>query len=236
MPPHSLTPRTPQPDKTLLTAWLLLLLRDGEQHGWALRTQLTQRGIVVDGARIYRHLRELEAAGALTSHWTASVGGPKRRCYRLAAAGPARLDELATTISATWQLHAEFVEVQQGGDGADVGAAARDTDGAPKMGRELVAAWLLLLLDHHASYGYDLRHALKAHHVDPDPGTLYRVLRQLDDGGWLQSRWTDSASGPRRRLYRVTPKGRRNLVELAALIMGIRDTHRAFLQEYERSA
>jgi DNA-binding PadR family transcriptional regulator len=235
MPPHSLTPRTPQPDKTLLTAWLLLFLRRGEQHGWALRTELAERGIVVDGARIYRHLRELESEGSLTSRWTASVGGPKRRCYRLAEAGPARLDELAATISATWRLHAEFVEAHERGDGGGAPPAAQDAPGAPKMGRELVAAWLLLLLDHEASYGYDLRQALKTHHVDPDPGTLYRVLRQLDAAGWLQSRWTDSASGPRRRLYRVTAKGRRSLVELAELITGIRDTHRAFLQEYERS-
>jgi PadR family transcriptional regulator PadR len=233
MPPHSLTPRPPQPDKTLLTAWLLLLLRGGEQHGWALRTQLAERGIVVDGARIYRHLRELETQGSLTSRWTASVGGPKRRCYRLAAEGPARLDELASTISATWKLHAEFVEAHERGDGGNAAPAARDAPGAAKMGRELVAAWLLLLLDHQASYGYDLRQALKTQHVDPDPGTLYRVLRQLDDAGWLQSRWTDSAAGPRRRLYRVTAKGRRNLVELAALITGIRDSHRAFLREYE---
>ena len=79
LPPNSLTPRPPQPDKTLLTAWLLLLLRGGEHHGWALRTQLAERGIVIDGARIYRHLRELESDGALASRWTASVGGPRRR-------------------------------------------------------------------------------------------------------------------------------------------------------------
>jgi PadR family transcriptional regulator PadR len=236
MPPHSLTPRVPQPDKTLLTAWLLLFLRTGEHHGWALRTQLTDRGIVVDGARIYRHLRELEAEGALKSRWTASVGGPKRRCYRLAAAGPARLEELAATITATWRLHAEFVEALERGHARDAPAAAQDAATAPKMARELVAAWLLLLLNSEASYGYDLRQALQTHHVDPDPGTLYRVLRQLDDAGWLQSRWMDSVSGPRRRLYRVTPKGRRSLDELAALITGLRDSHAAFLHEYEQTA
>ena len=233
LPPHSLTPRAPQPDKTLLTAWLLLLLRREEHHGWSLRAQLAERGIVVDGARIYRHLRELESDGALTSRWTASVGGPRRRCYRFAPGGPARLEELAATISATWRLHAEFVDAQERGVGADALAHAYDAAGDPKMGRELVAAWLLLLLGHHASYGYDLRQALLAHHLDPDPGTLYRVLRQLDDAGWLQSRWMDSSSGPRRRLYRMTAKGRRNLVELTALITGIRDSHAAFLREYE---
>jgi len=209
---------------------MLLLLHDGERHGWALRSELADRGLGVDGARIYRHLRELESEGALTSRWTASVGGPKRRCYSLAAAGRARLDELAATIAATCKLHAEFVEAHERGNANEpaVGEAAS----TPKMGRELVAAWLLLLLDHHASYGYDLRHALEEHHVHPDPGTLYRVLRQLDDAGWLQSRWTDSAAGPRRRLYRVTARGRRSLGELTGLITRIRDSHAAFLQAY----
>jgi len=218
----------------LLTAWLLLLLRGGERHGWALRNGLAERGILIDGARIYRHLRELESEGALTSRWTASVGGPKRRCYSLAAGGPARLDELAAGISATWQLHAEFVDAQRRGDVEDKPGAVEETAPTPRMGRELVAAWLLLLLDHHASYGYDLRHALQTHHVEPDPGTLYRVLRQLDDAGWLQSRWMDSAAGPRRRQYRVTAKGRRSLGELAVLITGIRDSHGSFLQEYQQ--
>lgn len=232
-------PRPAQPDKALLSAWLLLLLYDGERHGWALRGELAGQGIIVDGARVYRDLRALESAGALTSRWTASVGGPRRRCYRLSAGGLATLDELAANVSATWQLHAEFVQAHERSvaprpDDADPQDTTHDHDAAPRMTRELIAAWLLLLLGHGASYGYDLRRALDDHDIHPDAGTLYRVLRRLDDSGWLQSRWMASVAGPRRRLYRVTGRGRRNLDELTVLITGSRDSHAAFLDAYRK--
>jgi PadR family transcriptional regulator PadR len=233
LPARPLTPRPRQPGKTLLTGWLLLLLCEGEQHGWALRTQLAERGIVADGARVYRHLRELESEGALASCWAAPVGGPKRRRYGLAARGPARLDELAAAISSTWRLHADFVEAQQRASLPQT-PVTQQAAPATAVGRELLSAWLLLLLDDRASYGYDLRHALRSHHVGPDAGALYRALRQLDDEGLLRSSWVNSTTGPRQRHYRVTAKGRRTLVELTGVITAIRDRHRAFLQEYER--
>ncbi len=250
LPTPTPTPRPHHPDKTLLSAWLLLLLFDGEMHGWALRSALAGRGIDIDGARIYRDLRALEDAGALTSRWTESVGGPKRRCYRLGPEGRATLDELVGGVTATWKLHAAFVEAHEHAqlpsehaDGEDAeseapprGVADAQTPDAhtPRMGRELVAAWLLLLLERGASYGYDLRRALDDHDVHPDAGTLYRVLRQLDDAGWLQSRWMASVSGPKRRLYRVTSRGRRNLDELTVVIMAIRDGHGTFLAAHKQ--
>ena len=234
MPARPLAPRARQPGKTLLTGWLLLLLCEGEQHGWALRTQLTERGIVVEGASVYRHLRELESEGALASRWVAPVAGPQRRLYELTAQGPARLDEFAATISSTWRQHADLVEAKQRADLPQAPATGQQAAPAATVGRELLSAWLLLLLDDRASYGYDLRHALESHHVRSDPAALYRVLRQLDDEGLLRSRWVDSTAGPRRRQYRATAKGRRTLGELAGLITAIRDRHRAFLREYEQ--
>jgi PadR family transcriptional regulator PadR len=46
-------------------------------------------------------------------------------------------------------------------------------------------------------------------------GTLYPILIRLEEAGWLQSRWevNDPAAlgRPRRRLYRVTSQGAKNL-------------------------
>jgi DNA-binding PadR family transcriptional regulator len=39
--------------------------------------------------------------------------------------------------------------------------------------------------------------------------------------------------GPQRRLYRVTPKGRRRLDEIAAAIEHARGVHDAFIDAYE---
>jgi PadR family transcriptional regulator PadR len=102
--------------------------------------------------------------------------------------------------------------------------------------REMLTGWLLLLLDHGASYGYDLHRALQDHHVEVDPPMLYRTLRKLESEGWVQSRWMKSVAGPRRRFYRLTPQGSDKLEELAGLITAIRDFHDAFVQAYAAAA
>ena len=100
--------------------------------------------------------------------------------------------------------------------------------------RELTTAWLLLLLDSGASYGYELRRELDAHHLSVDPSVVYRTLRKLESEGLVASRWMQSASGPRRRFYRLTAKGRRQLDEIAAVITDIRDLNDMFVQAHER--
>jgi DNA-binding PadR family transcriptional regulator len=101
--------------------------------------------------------------------------------------------------------------------------------------RELLVGWLLLQLDAGATYGYDLRRAFDAQRLSPDPGAMYRMLRQLEADKWVQSRWMNPAAGPRRRFYRLTGRGRRNLDEIARLIAAIRDAHEAYLVAYEHA-
>lgn len=39
-------------------------------------------------------------------------------------------------------------------------------------------------------------------------GTVYPILSNLEDLGWVETRWDDSVTtGPRRRFYRLTPTG-----------------------------
>jgi PadR family transcriptional regulator PadR len=99
--------------------------------------------------------------------------------------------------------------------------------------RELLTAWLLLLLNDGATHGYELRRMLEAHGVATETGAMYRTLRKLENEGRASSRWEDSAAGPRRRLYQVTHKGRRDLHDLAMSIRLTRDVHTAFLQVHE---
>lgn len=247
MPP---SPNTP--DKALLTAWLLLGLRhQGERHGWGLVSELRRAGVHVEPGRAYRILRSLESAGAVTSRWTAPVNGPRRRAYRMTPEGRCQLDELVSDVKAAWQLNDAFVRAYEGAHGEDQpgGPALQASDAPAAQGtpgddahlrahptRELLAAWLLLLIEHHASYGYDLRRALSDHDVQANPATMYRVLRRLDDTGWLDARWIAPDRGPRRRLYRLTARGRRNLDDVARIISAARDTHGAFLHACETRA
>ena len=45
---------------------------------------------------------------------------------------------------------------------------------------------------------------------DLPEGTIYPILRRLEERGWVSSRW-NPAGGRRRRTYRLTSKGRREL-------------------------
>lgn len=105
---------------------------------------------------------------------------------------------------------------------------------SPQPSRELLTAWLLLLLDRQASHGYELRRQLEAHGVATESGAMYRTLRKLDQDGLTASAWAQSAAGPRRRHYKLTPQGRQELAELAASITAKRNIHTAFLTVHER--
>lgn len=96
-----------------------------------------------------------------------------------------------------------------------------------------MTAWLLLLLDSGASYGYELRRELDGHRLAVDPSVLYRALRKLERDGAVQSRWMKSDAGPRRRFYRLTAKGRQELDEMSALIAEIRDLNDMFVAAHD---
>lgn len=232
--------RAPHPDKALLTAWLLLMLGEAESYGWALFGDLRDRGVVIEQSLAYRDLRELERDGLVTSRWTTSEAGPQRRLYRVTRAGNRALTEHAATVRESWELHDAFVRARHDRDLVPAARAApgvrEDDRPAARPGPELRAAWLLLLLMSSASYGYELRQELDARDIRIDPATLYRLLRKLERSRWLESRWMNPSAGPRRRLYRVTTAGRRNLEQLTALITAGRDAHRAFLDAYEAAA
>jgi DNA-binding PadR family transcriptional regulator len=64
-------------------------------HGYELLEQLPQR---VDAGNLYRVLRALEEAGAVTSEWSADLPGPAKRTYELTDAGRRLLDRWAEAL------------------------------------------------------------------------------------------------------------------------------------------
>lgn len=248
----------PRPHKELLDAWMLLLAGD-TVHGYKLHQQLHVRGLAVQPATMYRRLRRFEQQRWLASRWSAPIGGPRRHVYRLTSQGRAALQEMSTSIAATRAAYSAFARahehtVGQGADAAPAGDGARhpltgDGDRAPPIAigepcppaaahlrprAELLAGWLLLHLTAGATHGYDLRRDVGAvHHMTTDPGTMYRMLRGFEANAWVQSRWTHSAGGPRRRVYQLTPAGRRSLDRLAGTIATIRDGLDDYLAAYQ---
>jgi PadR family transcriptional regulator PadR len=68
---------------------------------------------------------------------------------------------------------------------------------------------LLLFLREWGSYGYDLwKNQLSAFgFATMNPGSLYRVLRQMEKDGMINSNWDTSKGGPARRVYAITDVG-----------------------------
>lgn len=70
---------------------------------------------------------------------------------------------------------------------------------------------LLAALSVSEGHGYDLARAIEemtAGEVVPDAGGLYRILRRLEEDGFVTSQWQEGDSGPQRRSYRITSDGR----------------------------
>jgi DNA-binding PadR family transcriptional regulator len=84
--------------------------------------------------------------------------------------------------------------------------------------KELVAAssrpMVLSILAGGESYGYEIlqRVALLSRgRVQWSDGMLYPVLRRLEKEGLIEGEWRIAESGRRRRYYRLSEKGRRQL-------------------------
>lgn len=91
----------------------------------------------------------------------------------------------------------------ESGDGTRRGAAAGKGS--------FVEPALLAALSVSEGHGYDLARAVEemtSAEVVPDVGGLYRILRRLEEDGFVTSEWQEGESGPQRRSYRITPDGR----------------------------
>lgn len=84
--------------KNFLQACLLLFLREGPSHGYALIEQLEAIGSRSDRGVVYRTLRVLEREGMVESTWENSDAGPAKRSYSLTAVGEQMLVAWAETI------------------------------------------------------------------------------------------------------------------------------------------
>ena len=67
---------------------------------------------------------------------------------------------------------------------------------------------MLALLSQQDSYAYELASRL-AGDVGMGEGTIYPLMRRLQSDGLVRTYLVESASGPPRKYYKLTPAGRR---------------------------
>ena len=67
-----------------------------------------------------------------------------------------------------------------------------------------------------ATYGYQIAQSVLSQskgYFELKEGSLYPALHRLEDRGWIASFWGTSENNRRARYYRLTPAGRRQLVQ-----------------------
>jgi len=99
--------------KNYLMAWLLVMLKDLNLHGYEIMKALKENfAVVSDPGTVYRALRQLERDGYITSWWDPKEQGPARRIYTLTATGSdalkmwsAALEQYRTNLDAFFSLY-----------------------------------------------------------------------------------------------------------------------------------
>jgi PadR family transcriptional regulator PadR len=99
---------------------------------------------------------------------------------------------------------------------------------------------LLLLLHHGPAHGYTFLEQLEEFGLGHlNPSVIYRVLRDMEDRGWVTSTWNEETSqGPPRRVYQITAQGdemlalwTQDLREARGRIDHLLDTYRRHMEE-----
>jgi PadR family transcriptional regulator len=92
--------------------------------------------------------------------------------------------------------------------------------GTPPIQEDLLQGTLDVLilrtLTFGPAHGHTIAHAIERRSDDVlqvEHGSLYPALHRLEDRGWIASFWGTSENNRRARYYRLTPLGRRQLVQ-----------------------
>lgn len=104
-------------------------------------------------------------------------------------------------------------------------------------GKRFIEPRLLFLLRQGPAHGYELIRRMGEVPLPgplPDTGAVYRGLRKMEQEGLVTSRWAETERGPRRKVYRITAKGRRRLAVWVEAMRGRVALLQRFLALYDK--
>jgi len=93
---------------------------------------------------------------------------------------------------------------------------------------------LFLVKRNEQSYGYELANELRQYALtdaEIEVSALYRTLRQLEQNGCVTSEWDVEGSGPARRQYKLTPRGKEHLQEWITVLDHMSASMAKFVRE-----
>ena len=115
---------------------------------------------------------------------------------------------------------------KKGGESGKSGEKEKDSPKVSPTG-DMLTAHLLAMLNGWSAYGYELAQRLEESGLGQyNKGSIYRILRQMEDSGLVSSSWDTSKDGPARRIYDLTDTGSMFLKNW----MVMADMHRNFLK------
>ena len=110
--------------------------------------------------------------------------------------------------------------------------APPETRQLSQLRRGVLEYCVLSLLSSTSLYAFDLvRRLSEADGMVISEGTIYPLLSRWRREGWVSTTWAESAEGPPRRYYALTPAGERALVAFTADWRRFRDAVDALLPE-----
>ena len=86
-----------------------------------------------------------------------------------------------------------------------------------QMRKGVLELCILRILNNGEAYTSDIVSALQDVDLLVVEGTLYPLLTRMKKAGNLTYRWAESASGPPRKYYSMTPQGENMLAELETI-------------------
>jgi len=111
---------------------------------------------------------------------------------------------------------------------------------ACKCGEHLsrfIESRLLILLKGKPSHGYDLIEKMDEFpfsDISPDPGAVYRTLRNMEQEGLVKSTWETKGTGPAKRIYEITHEGEERLKGWVLSLKKRKRVIEKFIKTYEK--
>jgi len=85
------------------------------------------------------------------------------------------------------------------------------TSGSRELKKGSAELLILSLVEDRQRHGYDIAKLIEVRSngaLSFHAASLYPLLYRLEKRGWIKGRWVEKAGERRRRMYRITPKGR----------------------------
>ncbi len=94
---------------------------------------------------------------------------------------------------------------------------------------------ILLILSESPQHGYSLMEELSRRELlgaEVDVGNLYRTLRRMEGESLVESAWSETGSGPNKRVYQLTGRGQEMLTGWAGALEQRTYLINRFLDQY----